>query len=100
MGKRAHGEGSICRRKNGTYEGKLSLKGSDGTVVRKSFYGKTRAAVAEFMREYRTQHGTSVEPKSIVRLADYLATWLGALNVRPTPSGFATISFISISLRI
>jgi integrase len=83
MGKRAHGEGSICRRKNDTYEGKLTLKTPDGSVVRKSFYGKTRGAVADMMRDYRSEHGTHVEPPAILKLADYLTAWLEALNVRP-----------------
>jgi integrase len=83
MSKRAHGEGSICRRRNGTYEGKLTLKAPDGSVVRKSFYGKTRGAVADTMRDYRSEHGTRVEPPAILTLADYLRAWLGALNVRP-----------------
>ena len=48
MGKRAHGEGSISRRKNGTFEAKLTLKAPDGSIVRKSFYGKTRdGAIAD-----------------------------------------------------
>ena len=84
MGKRAHGEGSICRRTNGTFEGKLTLKASDGSVVRKSFYGKTRGAIADKMREYREEHRTSVATHSAVMLANYLTTWLNALSIRPS----------------
>jgi len=68
MGKRADGEGSICWRKIGTFEAKLSLKAPDGSVVRKSFYGKTRNAVADLMREYRDEHGTTLRPSSDITL--------------------------------
>jgi integrase len=83
MGKRADGEGSICRRKNGSFEAKLTLKAPDGSVVRKSFYGKTRNAVAELMREYRDEHGTTLHRSSDVTLSVYLTAWLDALVVRP-----------------
>ncbi len=74
MAKRAHGEGTISRRKNGTIEGKLSLKGTDGSIVRKSFYGKTRGAIATKMREYREEHRTSVATQTAVTLGNYLTT--------------------------
>jgi integrase len=83
MAIRARGEGTITRRRNGTYEGKLSLKAPDGSLVRKSFYGKTRSAVADMMREYRDQHGTVVQPRNAMTLAGYLTGWLEALVVRP-----------------
>lgn len=83
MAIRARGEGSISRRKNGTYEGKLSLKAPDGSVVRKSFYGKTRGAVADMMREYRDDHGTVIQPCNTITLSAYLTAWLEALVVRP-----------------
>ena len=84
MAKRAHGEGNISRRKNGTFEGKLTLKAPDGSIVRKSFYGKTRGAIAEKMREYREEHRTSVATQTAVTLANYLTTWLNALSIRPS----------------
>jgi integrase len=83
MAIRARGEGTISRRRNGTYEGKLSLKAPDGTLVRKSFYGKTRGAVADMMREYRDEHGTVIQPRNTMTLSAYLIAWLDALVVRP-----------------
>jgi len=83
MAIRARGEGTISRRSNGTYEGKLSLKAPDGSMVRKSFYGKTRGAVADLMREYRDQHGTAIQPRNAMTLSAYLTAWLDALVVRP-----------------
>ncbi len=99
MGKRADGEGSICRRNNGTFEAKLTLKAPDGSVVRKSFYGKTRNAVADLMREYRDQHGTTLQSKSDMTLAAYLTAWLDALVIRPNTYNSANISLSSTSFR-
>jgi integrase len=79
---RGHGEGAICRRKNGTYEGKLCLKAPDGSPLRKSFYGKTRSEVAQKMREYRAKRG-SLTAAPRLSLAEYLDAWLNALDVRP-----------------
>ncbi len=83
MGKRAHGEGTICRRKNGTYEGKLTLKRPDGSVVRKSFYSKTRVGIADMMRQHRDQHGMAVYQHCGITVSAYLTAWLDALVVRP-----------------
>jgi len=80
MGRRARGEGTIYRRKDGIYEGKLSLRAPDGSAMRKSFYGKTRGAVADAMREYRAKRG-GVET-SRLKLSEYLDSWLRALDVR------------------
>ncbi len=51
--------------------------------MRKSFYGKTRGAVADMMREYRDQHGTAIQPRNAMTLSAYLTAWLDALVVRP-----------------
>jgi hypothetical protein len=38
--RRANGEGTIGRRKDGRYEAKAFVRRSDGTYVRRSIYGK------------------------------------------------------------
>ncbi len=81
MAMRARGEGTIYRRKDGTFEGRLSVQKPDGQLGRKSFYAKTRMAVADAMRAYRASRG-KVE-LSRITLAEYLASWLSALDVRP-----------------
>ena len=65
MAIRARGEGTISRRSNGTYEGKLSLKAPDGSMVRKSFYGKTRGAVADMMPP--RCHGEECQVRIVVK---------------------------------
>ncbi len=82
MATRGRGEGTIYRRKDGLFEGKLSLKAADGRAVRKSFYGKTRSDVAARMREYGNKHGNRVEaPRET--LASFLEKYLEASDVRP-----------------
>jgi len=82
MAYRARGEGSIVRRKNGTYEAKLSVKALDGASSRKSFYGHSRAEVAEKMRDYRARN-VRLDERFRASLGDYLISWLNALDVRP-----------------
>ena len=46
MARRTHGEGTISKRKDGTYEGKISLGvNADGKRKRKTVYGKTQKEV-------------------------------------------------------
>lgn len=46
--KRANGEGTISKRKNGTWEGKYTVgRDADGKLVRKTIYGKTQKEVAQ-----------------------------------------------------
>jgi integrase len=48
MGRRGNNEGSITRRKDGLWQAAISLGyDDDQKLIRKYFYGKTRAAVAE-----------------------------------------------------
>jgi integrase len=49
MGRRGHNEGTITKRKDGRWEARLSLP--DGK--RKSFYGKTRQEVAQWLVQVR-----------------------------------------------
>ncbi|MGR4064129.1 MAG: tyrosine recombinase XerC [Vulcanimicrobiaceae bacterium] len=79
---RARGEGTIYRRKDGMFEGKLSLRAPDGSPVRKSFYGRSRSEVAARMRQYGVQHGNAAEPPRVT-LAAYLESYLEASDVRP-----------------
>lgn len=52
MGKRGNGEGSICRRPDGRWQGSVSLGRDDsGKLLRKYFYGKTRKEVADKINE-------------------------------------------------
>jgi len=85
MAKRGHGEGTIYKRKNGTWAAQVTI-GRDpltGKLKRKTFYGKTRKEVQEkrdtFMAEVKT--GTYVEPNKTT-FGDWTARWL-ELYVKP-----------------
>ena len=46
--KRANGEGTISKRKNGTWEGKYTVgRDAKGNLIRKTIYGKTQKEVAQ-----------------------------------------------------
>lgn len=77
--KRGHGEGTISKRKDGRWEGKISI-GHDpvtGKLKRVTFYGKTRQEVAEklnkALHEYKT--GTFIKPNKIT-VGQWLDRWL------------------------
>lgn len=83
MTRRGNGEGTIYKRKDGRYEGAVTLEGRK----RKRVYGNTRREVqsqlAELLRA--KQRGELIaEPSQ--KVGDYLARWLedqARLNVRP-----------------
>lgn len=51
MSKRGRGEGSICKRGDGRWMGKVDLGWQDGRRCRKSVYGRTRRAVADKLQK-------------------------------------------------
>lgn len=81
--KRGNHEGSIYKRKDGRWEGALSLEGGK----RKRFYGKTRQdasqKLAEALRD-RDKGLPSVNERHT--LASHLARWLDATKVTVRPS--------------
>ena len=81
MARRTRGEGTIVRRRDGRWEGKLRVGMRGGNPVRKSFYGETRQDVAEQMRAHSARHVLDVDLD--LTLAEYLAQWLGDADWRP-----------------
>jgi integrase len=83
--KRAHGEGTISRRRDGTWEGKLSLGyGPDGKRVRKTVYGRTQAQVRAKLERLKHDLADGVYSDTTLTVAQYLERWLDAkANVRP-----------------
>ena len=80
--KRANGEGSISKRSNGTWEGKITV-GFDpptGKQIRKSIYGRTQKEVRDKMNELQLQYAnvSTVEEIDAVEmtLSEWLDTWL------------------------
>lgn len=80
--KRANGEGSISKRSNGTWEGKITVgfDPSTGKQIRKSIYGRTQKEVRDKMNELQLQYAnvSTVEEIDAVEmtLSEWLDTWL------------------------
>jgi hypothetical protein len=53
MTKRANGEGSTFRRKDGSWSGELSYRDLDGAAKRRTVYGKTQTEARTKLKEVR-----------------------------------------------
>jgi integrase len=87
MARRGHNEGSISKRKDGRWEGRISLGYEGDTRKRKAFYGKTRREVQQQLTKALRDHqqGLPVAPERQT-VATFLTSWLKAsvrLRVRP-----------------
>ena len=88
MTRRGNNEGSITQRKDGRWEGKVSLGyRSDGTRIRRSVYGKTKTAVRGELSRLIREHAAGM-PVDVKRqtVAQFLETWLEDVakkSVRP-----------------
>ena len=60
--KRANGEGTISKRKNGTWEGKYTVgRDAKGNLIRKTIYGKTQKEVAQKITALTNDLNTGLE---------------------------------------
>lgn len=76
MGKRGNGEGSISRRKNGTWRAEYVVYTAEGRK-RKTVYGKTRAEVAKKLNKALSQRedGLLCDDEGLT-VGEYLERWL------------------------
>ena len=82
MAKRANGEGSITKRKDGRYEARISL--SDGR--RQSIYGRTRQDVARKLTlALRNQHQGLQPTDSSQTTGEFLKSWLESTKASLRP---------------
>ncbi|GLW68438.1 site-specific integrase [Kitasatospora phosalacinea] len=96
MAKRPNGEGSITRRKDGLYHGRVYVTTTSGLPKRVSVYGKTREEVLEKITALRAQDNQGIPtPDTNVKMAEYLTYWLAAVvkvNRRPkTYQGYESV---------
>lgn len=78
MAKRGNGEGCIVKRKDGRYQGSITIgRDSNGKLIRKYVYGKTKKEVQEALNKISGQiySNTYIEPSSI-ELKQWLKDWL------------------------
>ncbi len=84
--KRAHGEGSILKRKDGRWQGAVTVGYDDeGKQKRKTIYGKTQAEARKKMEEVKRQVADGVYSDSKHTVRTYLEHWLKekARSVKP-----------------
>lgn len=77
--KRGSGEGSIAKRKDGRWQGSVTIgKNDDGSQRRQYVYGKTRGEVAEKMNELinTINKGMFIDKNDNPTVADWLLFWL------------------------
>ena len=73
--RRDNGSGTIYRRENGTWQGKVYLgRKEDGSARYKYFSGKTQTEVKRKIREYNFV-GSPMEKKTIT-VGEYILRWL------------------------
>ena len=88
-GKNGNNEGTIRKRKNGTWEGRYTIGyDSHGKQKQKSIYGKTRAEVAKKLSEMTSaiRNGSYIAPRNLT-LSEWLEVWLTSyayIKVRPS----------------
>ncbi len=77
MARRANGEGSIFKRKDGTWSAELSYRDDHGTLKRRTVYGRTQAEVRTKFRDAREriESGAPVKDAS-VSVAAWLEDWI------------------------
>ncbi|MFI7357429.1 tyrosine-type recombinase/integrase [Streptomyces avidinii] len=78
--RRANGEGTITKRKDGRYQAAAYVYRPDGTRVRKFVYGKTREEVSDKLIELqdKTRQGIPAATSSMA-FGEYLTYWLAAI---------------------
>lgn len=75
--RRGNNEGSIYKRKDGTYSGQVTIgRNSDGKPKRKTIYGKTRKEVSGKIAEILTEvnKGMFIDPSNML-MKDWIKIW-------------------------
>lgn len=74
--RRANNEGSISRRKDGTWRGEISLGYVNGKRDRKTVYGRSQGEVLEKLEKLKREVATGAYSDSKQTVAEYLTAWL------------------------
>jgi len=115
MSKRTNGEGTVRQRANGQWEARVSYRGDDDALVRKSFYAKTANEARTKMREALKRIEQDLPPvDATITLAGWVDVWeagilkvssrkpatrelyerLARLHLKPAPFGALTLADI------
>lgn len=77
MKKKANGEGSINKYKNGWRATITIGRNSNGTLIRKQFYGKTKIEAINKMNEFKLKYKNGLIPNNEkITLAEWFYIWL------------------------
>jgi len=76
MSKRGRAEGTIRKRPDGRWEGRILLGYRNGKRVRPSFYAATRDAVQKKLEEARKKFRSGIEVSAQQTLHQFLKSWL------------------------
>lgn len=89
-GKRSHGEGSVYKRKNGTWRGQL-MDGytDDGKKRIVSFNGKTKGEVLDMMRDYKNQMASDIRPNREMTVGAWGEQWYRDYGTQVQASTYA-----------
>ena len=89
--RRGRGEGSITQRADGRWHARVDLGWEDGKRRRKSFYGRTRQAVAEKLRKGQNQVDDGLPlPDERQTVAQFLQHWLTLKRRQLRPRAYAS----------
>ena len=77
MAKRADGEGTISKRKDGRWEGRISLGyDGEGNRIRKTVYGRTQSEVREKLERVKNRVATGMHTDTGLTVKAFLERWL------------------------
>lgn len=96
MTRRGRSEGTITKRADGRWEARLHLGYANGKRLRKSFFGRTRAEVADKLTRARAdqQRGVTIRSNERETVGAFLIRWLADVEttLRPrTREGYAAV---------
>lgn len=89
MSKRGNNEGSIVKRKDGRWQGAVTIgRNPEGTQKRQYVYGKTRTEVSEKINSilFDISNGTYIDKSQNPTVKEWLYTWLNTYkknNIKP-----------------
>ncbi|MDD7920992.1 tyrosine-type recombinase/integrase [Actinomycetospora callitridis] len=93
-GRRANGEGTITRRKDGLWQAAIYVPQPDGTTKRKFIYNRDRDALRDELTDLAYKIGKGIPAADAkVSVGDYLDGWLAEIkpHIRPaTYTGYET----------
>ena len=95
MTRRGSGEGTIRQRKDGRWEARVLVTDPAGRRVRRSLLARTRAAVAAKLVEAQRAEAIGLPAvTSTSTVGEYLASWLGAVELRVRPRTYESYELI------